>query len=134
MTVLDAKVGKNIPPSTSTIDQFIRVIEKLPSDKPKITPGKSWRNQKEHWLGWLNDYFTPGAYGRQVDKRRDARYAYNHIVEYKMLLWIIEAAGVEKKFVISAQKAAKKGQTLQEKSAAIRKIVPWEVLAEALWK
>ena len=27
--------------------------------------------------------------------QRDARFAYNHIVEPKMLLWLIEAAGVK---------------------------------------
>jgi hypothetical protein len=41
------------------------------------------------------EYDGPGAYGRIAGKQRDARFAYNHIVEPKMLLWLIKAAGVK---------------------------------------
>ena len=116
-----------------SIKEFIRAIEKLPSDAPKETPGKRYTTQKEHWLCWLKEYHTPGAYGRQVIKSRDAKYAYNHIVCHDMLIWIIDAAGVNKKHVFMARNAAKQGRTMQAKSAAIRKIVPWEFLAETLW-
>jgi hypothetical protein len=50
-----------------------------------------------------------------------------------MLLWIIDAGGVDKKLVKSVNKSIKGLGSMQQKSAAIRKIVPWEVLAEALW-
>ena len=77
-----------------TIKQFILVIRGLPSDGPHIDPSKWYATQKEHWLGWLSEYHSPGAYGRKSHSRRDARYAYNHIVEAKMLLWLVQAAGV----------------------------------------
>jgi len=48
--------------------------------------------QKEHWLGWLGAHHGPGAYGRKSNAKRNAMYAYNHIVEFKMLLWLMEAA------------------------------------------
>src|SRR5918996_198774 len=116
-----------------SINQFIHAIQKLPSDKPRNYPGKWYKSQKEHWLGWLREYHGPGAYGRQVDKKQDAKFAYNHIVEHKMLLWLIKAARVKKSLVASAESSSKHGSTMQEKSAAIRKYIPWEVILTPLW-
>jgi hypothetical protein len=116
-----------------SISKFIRLIQQLPSDKPYPDPRVWYKTQKEHWLGWLKEYHTPGAYGRIPDKSRDAQYAYNHIVNYKMLLWIIEAAGVKPALVKATKRASANGSTLQEKSAAIRRLVPWEELAGTLW-
>lgn len=118
---------------TISTPKFIRMIQQLPADKPIEDPRVWYKTQKEHWLGWLKGYHTPGAYGRIPDKNRDARYAYNHIVNYKMLLWIIEAAGVKPALVKAANRASASGSTLPEKSAAIRKLVPWEELAGAPW-
>jgi hypothetical protein len=117
-----------------SIKQFIQAIEKLPSDKPQDYPGKWYKTQKEHWLGWLREYDGPGAYNRKDKTERNARLVYNRIVEYRMLLWLLKAAGVQPKLVKDAQAASKKGSTLQEKSAAIRKIVPWEIVEYTLWK
>jgi hypothetical protein len=116
-----------------SIKQFIKAIEKLPSDTPRNRPGKWYTSQKQHWLGWLREYHTPGAYGRQVKSSHDARFAYNHIVNHEMLLWIIDAAGVDKKLGKSVNKSIKGLGSMQQKSAAIRKIVPWNVLSEAFW-
>jgi len=77
---------------TISIAQFIRVIERLPSDQAIHDPRVWYTTQKEHWLGWLHEYDGPGAYGRIPGKQRDAKFAYNHIVEPKMLLWLIEAS------------------------------------------
>jgi len=107
-----------------TINQLIRVIRGLPSDKTFIDPSKWYTTQKEHWLGWLGEYHGPGAYGRKTKTKRDARYAYNHIVEAKMLLWLIEAAGVKAELVRTARLACTRASSLQQKSAAIRKLVP----------
>jgi hypothetical protein len=117
----------------TSIKRLITAIEKLPSDSPRKRPRKWYTSQKQHWLGWLRKYHTPGAYGRQINIHRDARYAYNHIVEHEMLLWIIDAADVDEKLVNRARKSIKNLASKQQKSAAIRKIVPWDVLAEALW-
>jgi hypothetical protein len=77
-----------------SLRDFIRVVRRLPSDRPVHRKGAWYRTQREHWLGWLKDYPGPGAYGRKTAARRDARYAYNHIVEPLMLIWLISAAGV----------------------------------------
>jgi hypothetical protein len=115
------------------IAQFRRAIRRLPSDKPVDNPDVWYKTQKDHWLGWLKEYNRPGAYNRIPDQGRDARYAYNHIVCHKMLLWIIDAAGLSPNLVKAAQRAAEKKDSLMAKSAAIRKLVPWDVLADALW-
>ena len=74
-----------------------------------------------------------GAYGRLPNKKRDAKFAYNHIVEVKMLLWLIDAAGVDPERVMLARRAADGVELLQQKSAAVRKHVPWEDVARLLW-
>ncbi len=116
-----------------SIKEFMRAIRKLPSDEPRDNPGVWYRTQKEHWLGWLSQYHTPGAYGRQVDRTRDARYAYNHIVNPYMLLWLIDAAGIPRDLVESARSAMEGHATLQGQSAAIRRCVPWSEVEAALW-
>ena len=118
---------------TISIPKFIRAIQRLPSDEPVVDSRVWYKTQKEHWLEWLKGYQGPGGYGRKVDKERDARYAYNHIVNYEMLLWIIAAAGLKTNSVKAARRASTHGSTLQQKSAAIRRLVPWEELAGALW-
>src|SRR5215218_7151335 len=117
-----------------SIGRFIKAIQVLPSDKPRIYPKKSYSTQKEHWLGWLRGYHGPGAYGRHPETRRDAEYVYNHIVEVEMLLWLIEAAGVEPGLVSAARRSAIKAKALASKSAAIRKHVPWAEVKNVLWK
>ena len=79
--------------SGKSIAQFIEAIRTLPEDMPHGNPRVWYRTQKEHWLGWLEGYDGPGAYGR-TQANRDAKFAYNHIVEPKMLLWLVDAAGV----------------------------------------
>lgn len=69
-------------------------IQELPSDKPTPHPSVWYATQKEHWLGWLRYYGGPGAYGRKGGAGRDAEFAYNHIVNFQMLLWLIKAAGL----------------------------------------
>ena len=117
----------------TSVKKFILAIKKLPSDKPLIRPGIWYKTQKEHWLGWLSEYDGVGAYGRDASRKRDAKFAYNHIVNYQMLLWIIQAAGVKKTLVKLAKSACDQAATMQQKSAAIRKHVPWEELVTALW-
>lgn len=116
-----------------SIKQFFLAIYDLPSDKPLIRPDVWYKTQKEHWLGWLGEYNFAGAYGRDVSKKRDAKFAYNHIVNYQMLLWIIQAAGVKKSLVKLAKSACDQVTTMHQKSAAIRKHVPWEELVIVLW-
>ena len=118
---------------TISVRQLRNAIKLLPADRPKHTPGKWYRTQKEHWLGWLREYDGPGFYGRTSGVKRDARFAYNHIVESKMLLWVIRAAGVPSRRLAEARRAERNARSMQAKSSAVRKAVPWEILAPRLW-
>lgn len=114
-----------------SIKRFMQAIRRLPADAPKHYPGKWFRTQKEHWLRWLSEYDSPGAYDRAVGIKRNAAFAYNHIVESKMLLWLIEAAGVDRAKLAAARRASARAETMAAKSGAVRNSVPWEIV-EAL--
>jgi hypothetical protein len=64
-----------------------------------------YTTQHEHWLGWLKEYDGPGAYGRKGSEY-SAEYAYNHIVNPQMLVYLAEAIGIADKVVRKAAKAA----------------------------
>lgn len=115
------------------IARFRQAIGRLPADDPVVDPKKWYATQKQHWIGWLGEYHGPGFYGRKAGSRRDAEFAYNHIVEPKMLLWLVAAAGVESALVDRARRAAKRSSTLAGKAAAVRRHVPWPLVAVALW-
>lgn len=121
--------------NTFTVERLIRAIEHLRSDP--LDPGRGvwYSTQKEHWLGWLGAYHGPGYYGRVAGQpRRDAKFAYNHIVNPQMLSWLIGAAGVNPVAVAGARRAASKVKTkaLNQQAAAIRRHAPWETVMTAL--
>ena len=87
-----------------------------------------YRSQKEHWLGWLGEYGSPGAY-RRKNSGRDARFIYNHFQCPPGLLWLAEALGVEEPLLITGQEAmAGAKDNLASQCAAFRRVIPWDVL------
>ena len=116
-----------------SIRRFRDAIKKLPSDRRRDTPGNLYKTQKEHWLGWLREYHGPGYYGRQDSTPRNAKLAYNRIVEVKMLLYLAKASGVSSRRLAKVCAAERAAPSLQAKSGAVRKVIPWEVIEEALW-
>lgn len=123
--------GKKIEQSIS-IAQFINAIRSLPEDKPQVTPGKWYRTQKQHWLGWLGEYSGPGAYGRKT-YNRDAKFAYNHIVCPEMLVYLARAIPLRPELVKKVDEAYLAGSTDMAKSGAIRKAATWSEVYQALW-
>ncbi len=116
-----------------TIAEFIKIIRCLPEDDPVNNPRKWYKTQKEHWLGWLGEYKGPGANGRKTGIKRDARFAYNHVVCPELLLYLIKAIPLPQAQIESAQKAYKEGSSEMGKSGAIRKAVPWKEIYQAIW-
>lgn len=116
-----------------SIEEFIAAIRKLPEDEPHGNSRVWYRTQKEHWLGWLDHYHGPGAYGRQTGKKRTAKFAYNHVVNPQLLLYLIDASGVDPRLAQAAREAAASGTTMMAQSAAIRRHVSWDVAGDALW-
>ena len=116
--------------SEFSVLQLANFIETLPADKEvsRGTQGYSrYLTQKAHWLGWLSK--KPGAkYYRQDEPNRGARFTYNHIMEPKMLLWLISASGLQIELVELAREASLNKKSMASSCAAIRKVVPWQTL------
>lgn len=91
-----------------------------------------YESQKEHWFGWLREYDGPGAYGRKKHSGVTAKQIYNRIMCPPMLLWLGEASGVNRTKIISAKKACLKLRTFSSQCGAIRKHVPWDLVAAKL--
>ena len=92
------------------------------------TRGVWYGSQKEHCIGWLAEYNGPGYYGRS-NWKRSAEFIYNHIVCPPMVLWLGEAVGIPETTVRKAKRAALlAGPRLPAQCAAIRRVVPWEMI------
>ncbi len=117
-----------------SIEQFIQAIERLSEDKPIDDPRVWYRTQKEHWLGWLSEYNGSGAYGRQTGQNRDAHFAYNHVVNPQLLIYLIRAIPLRPELVEEAERACRTDLSMMAKSGAIRKVVPWSEVYQALWE
>ena len=121
------------PEKSISIWKFFLVITRLPEDEPDEDPNAMHRTQKDHWIGWLLNYFGPGFYGRQ-NWKRDARFVYNHVVNPKLLIYLIRAIPLRPELVEAAENAyAQSGNTMMAQSGAIRKVVPWSEIYQALW-
>lgn len=130
-SAVDPRVTAGKPIS---VKEFLRVIRRLPTDKPIDNPSVWYRTQKEHLIGWLEQHDGAGAYGRKIDVKRDARFVYNHIVCPQMLLWLSRASGVPSELTQAAMGESGMATSLQQKAATIRRYVPWEMMADALWR
>ena len=117
--------------SSYTVENLIKFIETLPSDKEVEigTQGYNlYKSQKSHWLGWLDSKSKSGTYQRKDAPNRGAKFVYNHIMEPKMLLWLISASGIDMKLLTQAEENAANAKTMASSCAAIRKVVSWEAL------
>ena len=106
-----------------SIEEFIEAIEKLPQ-----------HDIRDGWVSWLRDYNNPGPYDRLPDQDHTARFAYNHMTHPAMLIWLIEAAGVEKTLTKKAKTESSTVDNKKSQCGKIREQVPWEVLELALWR
>lgn len=110
-------------------------IKPLPSDDPvpKGTQGFNlYQTQKDHWLGWLDPSAGTGTYPRQTGASASACKVYNRIMEPKMLLWLAGTAGVSLQRVAEARVAADQHRAFASKCAAVRKVLPWRLVADLL--
>jgi hypothetical protein len=113
------------------IVELLIAISRLPEDRRRRT--RVWyESQKEHWIGWLFHYNSPGAYGRKVTNGRDAKFVYNHIVCPGLLTYLANAAGVSRGLVRQAKKFERSRGTEMARAGAIRRIIPWDTVQTAL--
>ncbi|MBW0159587.1 hypothetical protein [Sedimentimonas flavescens] len=121
------------------VSDLARVIWTLDPDTPKhrelerlleigVGFGNPWYgSQREHWLGWLGDYHSPGAYNRSRTSPTEARSVYNRINCAPMLFWLCEAAGVEQPALEKAFDAVAKlaDGRVAAQCGALRREIPW---------
>lgn len=115
---------------------LLRIIRKLPTRAP-LTDG--WwppymlrMPNRQHWLGWLEEYDGPGHYRRRSWRNRDARFVYNHLHCPPMLCWLAEHAGVSPGILALAYQAAGRAFNDTSGAAAFRKQVPWNTVLSGL--
>jgi hypothetical protein len=106
-------------------------IQCFPPDRALLREGKTWRSHHEHWLGWLKNYDGPGYYGRRKGGR-DAAFAYNHLHEAESLLWLAKVSGVSQRLVAVARKASRRKGSMPAQAAAVRRVIPWDLVRDAL--
>jgi hypothetical protein len=116
--------------STEIVELLI-AISHLPEDRRRRR--NSWyESQKEHWMGWLFHYNSPGAYNRKTTQGRDARFVYNHIVCPGLLTYLADASGVSRRLVGEARRIEKMDKTEMQRAGEIRRIIPWGLVHGAL--
>ena len=119
-------------PSPISIAEFIEAIRALKPDEPYSRSGGWYGTTRDQWLGWLSEYDSPGYYNRK-GTGYDARYAYTHVQNHQMLIWLLAAGGLETPILVRAAAAADAAKTMSAKAAAVRKLAPWERAVELLW-
>jgi hypothetical protein len=113
------------------IVELLIAVSRLPEDRRRL--GTAWYvSQKEHWVGWLFHYNSPGAYGRKVTHGRDAKFVYNHVVCPGLLAYLADESGVSRSLVRQARRIAVSDGSGMERSGKIRRIIPWEMVQSAL--
>jgi hypothetical protein len=118
------------------IARFIAAIESLPertpqSDELRLSPGQA--SFKSQWIGWLEEYLERGYYDRKnaVD---DAQWAYQHLNNGRMIVWLNEAAGEDPRIIRVAIIAMAEREPPQTEAKYARLVLPWDGAAELLFK
>ncbi|MGJ4914225.1 hypothetical protein ACQR10_23720 [Bradyrhizobium sp. HKCCYLRH2060] len=88
---------------------------------------------RKQWLAWLSEYLTPGYYDRKsaVD---DAQWAYNHLSNGRMIVWLNEAAGEDSRIIHAAIVAMEDRGLPQTEARYARRILRWERAAGLLFQ
>lgn len=83
-------------------------------------------------LGWLDEYGSPGYYTRK-GLNHDAKFAYNHLQNVRWVLLMAQAAGTPEFALRKARTAARRApRGAGSKAAAVREVLPWEMVAALL--
>ncbi len=122
-----------------TVLQLLACVRRLDPKGPltdelakRLRARRKWyRNERQHWIGWLREYDGPGAYDRR-DHARDARGVYQRIQCPTMLFWLAEAAGVPEARLRTAANAVCATDSGPEQCGALRLVIPWTVIESRL--
>jgi hypothetical protein len=86
------------------------------------------RSYKKNWLRWLSEYEDPS----RAMPDRSAKFIYNALNVPEWIVWLAAASGVEQGLIESAAHAIDRRDFRQTQAAAVRDILPWELIAEHL--
>jgi hypothetical protein len=123
---------------TYTPRQLLAIVRELPIDgcpiSDLIPPPKCYSHHRHHWVGWVSDYCSGKSYYQRANFDRDAKFIYNAIQNVGMVIWLAEAAGCPTGTVKAASmRAAHVGGRVAQQCGAARQLLPWGMVAKALW-
>jgi hypothetical protein len=80
-------------------------------------------------LRWLSEYEDPSS---RKTPDRSAQFIYNALNLPEWIVWVAAASGVDQGLVEDAVRAIDYNDLRQTQAAAVRDILPWELVAECL--
>lgn len=120
-----------------SIIDLLTAVRRLPAHMPQSDrlPFGDYQSHKDHWIGWLSEYNTEGAYGRTDTAVSDARTVYQRLNNDRIIIWLNEAAGEAPPIIATA--IAMTSRCLgnkQAKAKIARQHLPWERAATLLFR
>jgi HNH endonuclease len=111
--------------------EFLAIVRQLPERTPSAHTVDPDHSSKPLWIAWLTNYVKHGDH--PFRGQRDARFIYNHWwnIKIPVFIWLAEASGVDQTLIEKAVKVATPGNSTT-KASAIRRILPWELVAKHL--
>src|ERR1700691_4970212 len=111
-------------------DELLEFVRQLPEKTP-IPRALTGHSSKQAWIYWLSNYADLSDHPLRA--QRDAGFIYNHWWNAPIFIWLAEASGVDGERVQRAAKiiASASGNSTTQ-AAAIRRILPWHLVAKHL--
>jgi len=115
-------------------DELLQAVRVLPNQTKLFT-----EPYKDTWLDWLSQYadktYEGGSYPRK-NPDRDGKFIFNKLNNPWMIIWLAEASGVGDQLLQKALNIVGEDDDTKENlstvSAAVRKILPWELVENHL--
>ncbi|UGY23806.1 hypothetical protein HU675_0038645 [Bradyrhizobium septentrionale] len=113
-----------------SIQELLRAVLKLPptSFESEFLFKSGYDTHQDHWKAWLEQYNSPGYYGRSDTTISDARTVYVRLNCGPMIIWLNEAAGESGSVIQAAARDMRlngKGRA-QTEAKIVRSHLPWE--------
>jgi hypothetical protein len=111
-------------------DELLEFVRQLPEKTP-IARALTGHSSEQAWIYWLSNYADLSDHPLRA--QRDAGFIYNHWWNAPIFIWLAEASGVDGERVQRAAKiiASASGNSTTQ-AAAIRRILPWHLVAKHL--
>ena len=123
-----------------SIQELLLAVRRLPprTAATDALHKSGYQTHQDHWLGWLGDYNDAegGYYGRSDTTITDARVAYNRLSCAPMIIWLGEGLRLPpatiNQALLALRTASMAGKNEAAKAAAVRRVIPWEMVAARL--